>query len=788
LSDGPFSISFGLNALEACCACGGGDPTCSARYTNDFPPEGTEFEQTTLFRFGFDDISLDTNCCNLCKINDQCEYWFRDIGSGEGKVCYLGRSAGIRKRRFGARYRGGYKACSVTDGSGASSAYPCSCGATTCTRGQRCFADTNVCTGAFVTPLPYVYPVADACESPTRSLTLAECEAAASTLGVGFSGFSTVAGPRGCIQDLSSTGSPPRPLRWRDSASGYWLYNHYFVCTTLDVVPGFPNVIPTASSNALAVPGVFSLAGIAWLPTLFPQDNVFPGTCIQTNVEEGAFWRVDFPAQWQLQSVTLLSRADCCEDELRNVDIFIGTSGSNSFSKCASDVSVRQGAAQNIPCVGTGSAVKIQHINRRALTLCGFRAFGTQLSLLPQTMSSESATLNVNVSEATPSSNPTALIQVVAAAPDTVVISGSCVDGINAVFTTSGTTSSGAPFFNSNTGYVLYFDPDCDGRGKPSRWIIGTNVINSTRSSDLDDDGACSFEAAMTSPTAEPPLGSMSWRMLCDGNFEDRNMTLQIGDTVDWRNNFGLSCTNYITQGWCSSGSFRDGFEWTGQERYLDVTTVPQDCQASDSFQRDGNCAEFFNYPGRNCVACGKGTVAACSVLDGSALSSSYPCLCGTATCTSGQTCVSDSNTCQGGQMPTETNGIVVMVLSNCTTFIAEENASSAVAEGLARTLRLPASFVSVQLSCDQDSLQVSISISVPQARLSEYDPATIARNIGNVDKSALEFDIADAVAGRRIMTSNFAVTSSSAEDTTPTTPTNGRKRFRPPCRTVCWR
>ena len=108
--------------------------------------------------------------------------------------------------------------------------------------------------------------------------------------------------------------------------------------------------------------------------------------------------------------------------------------------------------------------------------------------------------------------------------------------------------------------------------------------------------------------------------------FDERSMTLEIGDAQFWQNSVGLSCANYVSRGWCSNGGFTAGFEWTGKEQYLDRSTVPQECQDSISFQQSGNCAEFYNYPGRNCVACGKGVTAAnCSIIDGSTSSSTLP-------------------------------------------------------------------------------------------------------------------------------------------------------------------
>ena len=68
-------------------------------------------------------------------------------------------------------------------------------------------------------------------------------------------------------------------------------------------------------------------------------------------------------------------------------------------------------------------------------------------------------------------------------------------------------------------------------------------------------------------------------------------------DTPKWTNPVGKRCKDYEENGWCKNGAFAAGQEWTGAEN---VFKCP-------GYEKDGrDCAEAFNYPGRNCCACGK--------------------------------------------------------------------------------------------------------------------------------------------------------------------------------------
>ena len=86
-------------------------------------------------------------------------------------------------------------------------------------------------------------------------------------------------------------------------------------------------------------------------------------------------------------------------------------------------------------------------------------------------------------------------------------------------YTKQGTTASGAPYYKADgSSFWLYWDPDCDGRGRPPLWILkfDDNAPSTTASSDLDEDSECQFSAYIRSAdSSSPPHGRFAWRVHC---------------------------------------------------------------------------------------------------------------------------------------------------------------------------------------------------------------------------------------------------------------------------------
>jgi hypothetical protein len=153
--------------------------------------------------------------------------------------------------------------------------------------------------------------------------------------------------------------------------------------------PTRPTEAPTTSPTVALIPFEQMTAsqsstgrgGWAWNPLTVNiqngQWNHWPGTCSHTTDLHGGepqpWWQVQLDSAWHVEYIQLTQRFDCCNDRLQNIDIFVGA------AMCATGVSIPQKAVDHtVPCVATGSDIKIQHRGRNTLTLCGFKAYGTK--------------------------------------------------------------------------------------------------------------------------------------------------------------------------------------------------------------------------------------------------------------------------------------------------------------------------------------------------------------------------------------------------------------------------
>lgn len=123
----------------------------------------------------------------------------------------------------------------------------------------------------------------------------------------------------------------------------------------------------TASQSSTIADGPASLA-----LTNSPQTSYSAGTCTHTDNDAQAWWKVTLVGTWDVTSVELTNRANwALQSRLQGIDIYIGA------TKCATSVSVDNGATKTVACVGTGSEIKLQHTGTNYLTICGFQAYGT---------------------------------------------------------------------------------------------------------------------------------------------------------------------------------------------------------------------------------------------------------------------------------------------------------------------------------------------------------------------------------------------------------------------------
>jgi len=114
------------------------------------------------------------------------------------------------------------------------------------------------------------------------------------------------------------------------------------------------------------------------------------------------------------------------------------------------------------------------------------------------------------------------------------IVSGACPDKdfLNGLyFEMQGFTANGSPFYASASGYFVYYDEDCNGRGdNQPKWVIDEDKPDESRSEDLDGDNECTYLARVDSGnTVTPPTGA-SWHMYCGSAFQDLELTLQEQD------------------------------------------------------------------------------------------------------------------------------------------------------------------------------------------------------------------------------------------------------------------
>ena len=91
-----------------------------------------------------------------------------------------------------------------------------------------------------------------------------------------------------------------------------------------------------------------------------------------------------------------------------------------------------------------------------------------------------------------------------------------------------GYTASGAPYYKKAGASTLhiYWDPDCDGGGGTARWILDSDAPSTSAAEDLDGDGSCNYNARIDSSASwSPPSGTSTWRIVCDGDWIDNDLT-----------------------------------------------------------------------------------------------------------------------------------------------------------------------------------------------------------------------------------------------------------------------
>mmetsp|Transcript_80191 Transcript_80191/g.151499 ORF Transcript_80191/g.151499 Transcript_80191/m.151499 type:complete len:290 (+) Transcript_80191:3-872(+) len=113
-----------------------------------------------------------------------------------------------------------------------------------------------------------------------------------------------------------------------------------------------------------------------------------------------------------------------------------------------------------------------------------------------------------------------------------MTVSGACSSSsVNGVYTHAGITQTGAPYYqHSSNKWFVFYDPDCNGYGTKARWIFDVNQPSLTAAYDLDGDADCHyFGRKEVEQSSQLPLGTSTWKMVCDRQWSDVQLTLMQG-------------------------------------------------------------------------------------------------------------------------------------------------------------------------------------------------------------------------------------------------------------------
>lgn len=95
------------------------------------------------------------------------------------------------------------------------------------------------------------------------------------------------------------------------------------------------------------------------------------GSCTHTNQQSKPWWQVNLGATFDITTVEVTNRQDCCSDRLNPFDIYVGG------KICAWNLNLGAGVTKKFPCKGAGQSVKISTNTTTYLTLCEVRVQGT---------------------------------------------------------------------------------------------------------------------------------------------------------------------------------------------------------------------------------------------------------------------------------------------------------------------------------------------------------------------------------------------------------------------------
>ncbi|KAG9259556.1 hypothetical protein AMEX_G27869, partial [Astyanax mexicanus] len=109
--------------------------------------------------------------------------------------------------------------------------------------------------------------------------------------------------------------------------------------------------------------------------------NYFCGSCTHTKSDDNPWWRLDLLKEYNIYSIYITNRGDCCSERINGAEIHIGNSLSNNGNdnpRCGVISSIGKNPSVTFQCNGMkGRYVTIMIPGRKEfLTLCEVEVFG----------------------------------------------------------------------------------------------------------------------------------------------------------------------------------------------------------------------------------------------------------------------------------------------------------------------------------------------------------------------------------------------------------------------------
>jgi len=130
---------------------------------------------------------------------------------------------------------------------------------------------------------------------------------------------------------------------------------------------------PASMSSTSSYPGPASLAVDGNTNT-----NWGGSSCTHTNTEQSPWWAVDLQSSYNVESVKVWNRGDCCGDRLNGFGVKVGNA-ENSGSECGSgNNEIPGGTTKTVECSGNqGSYVTIYKTNKVSIQICEVEVYAT---------------------------------------------------------------------------------------------------------------------------------------------------------------------------------------------------------------------------------------------------------------------------------------------------------------------------------------------------------------------------------------------------------------------------